>query len=102
MGMDLVGLHSSRFGFSWSGWHQVLKIAWNHGWAPSGTTPPTMEFYPGQPLPTQDEWSGTYFSNDAQWVESEDAKGIAAALELALGAGSVDDISVLHDTGANV
>lgn len=71
--------------FSAAYWCEVLKLAYEYGWKPLGTemdewiNPETGELF-GQ----IDDWSGTYFSNDLQWVTEEDSAGIANALERAL------------------
>jgi hypothetical protein len=88
MGMDLHGA-AGYFRFNNWSWYQVLELAYEYGWKPAGTEPgqwcdPETGELDEQLSPDPDEWDGTYFSNDHQWVTDEDAANIADALERAL------------------
>ena len=78
MGVDLIR-NNEEMGFNWSGWRKILEIAFNHGWKPTGTVNDIDQ--DGKPI---QDWSGTYFSNDYQYVTDEDAKNLAEALERAI------------------
>ncbi len=89
MGMDLKNVEGGTERFSNAAWRSVLELAYEYGWKPAGTEPgawadPETGELDKQLSPDPDEWSGTYFSNDFQWVTEEDAAGIADALEHAL------------------
>ena len=89
MGMDLTNVALNRERFSNVAWSSVLELAYKYGWKPAGTEPgawvdPETGELDGQLSPDPDKWSGTYFSNDCQWVTEGDAAGIADALEHAL------------------
>jgi len=76
----------------------MLELAYGYGWELAGTEPGRwVDTSTGeldeQLSPDPDEWHGSYFGNDAQWVTDEDAARIADALEQAL-----DDIPDF-DTG---
>lgn len=58
---------------AWVGWTEVLTLGLLHGWTPLGTDLGDAS------------WSGSYLSNDWQRVTSEDARGLADALQRALG-----------------
>lgn len=77
MGMSLSGKGGY---FSWTHieWANILGIAYENGWKPMGTR--GFNLYSGSSIPDE-EWSGTYFSNDHQRVTAEDASNIADALE---------------------
>ena len=88
MGMDLRGAGGAEW-FSVTSWRKVLELAHEYGWKPAGTEP--CRWYDAetgeldeQMSPDPDEWDGTYFSNDLQYVTDEDAANIADALERAL------------------
>jgi hypothetical protein len=79
MGMDLSGA-GGAFRFPNHGWRAVLALAHDYGgWVPAGTQAPRFD-----DGPPEDDWSGTYFSNDYQRVTAEDARNLAEALERAL------------------
>lgn len=59
---------------SWKTWNLLLHLARDHGWEPEGTTHVRFQ-----------NWSGTYYANDGQWVSVEDAQSLADALQRALG-----------------
>jgi hypothetical protein len=64
-------------------------LAYEYGWQPAGTEPgqwcdPETGELNDQISSDHDEWDGTYFSNDCQWVTEEDAANIAEALKRAL------------------
>ena len=89
MGMDLKNVEGGTERFGIAAWHSVLELAYEYDWKPTGTEPgawvdPETGELDKQLSPDPDEWSGTYFSNDYQWVTEEDAAGIADALERAL------------------
>jgi hypothetical protein len=97
MGMDLHGA-GGYYRFSNTSWRKVLELAFEYGWKPAGTEPgrwvdPSTGELDKQMSPNPDEWDGTYFGNESQWVTDEDAAHIADALEQAL-----DDIPDF-DTG---
>ena len=87
MGMDLNGA-GGYVRFSNTCWSKIRKLAYDYGWKPQGTEP--AQFYDEngglikQLCPAPDTWSGTYLSNDLQWVTDEDAANIADALQRAL------------------
>jgi hypothetical protein len=88
MGMDLNGAGGYQR-FSNTSWCKMLELAHMYGWKPAGTEPgqwvdqSTGELNE-QMSPDPDEWDGSYFTNDFQWVADEDAAHIADALEQAL------------------
>ena len=72
-----MDLYAGRRIFSWTaiGWSVVLRLAFEHGWEPTGT---------GSPKGTlQMDWCGSYSANDGQLFYARDAKRLAAALERA-------------------
>lgn len=87
MGMDLSGAGGNEY-FSNVAWYKILKLAYEYGWQPQGTEAGQWYDENGelnrQLSPDPEEWDGTYFSNDFQWVTDEDAANIADALERAL------------------
>ena len=87
MGMDLCGAEGNEY-FSNVSWYKILKLAYEYGWQPQGTEVGGWYDENGelnrQLSPDPEEWDGTYFSNDFQWVTDEDASNIADALERAL------------------
>ncbi len=87
MGMSLSGAGGHER-FNHTAWWQVLKLASEYGWHPAGTEAvqrydETGELFE-QLSHDPDEWSGTYFTNDGQYVTDADAAHIADALERAL------------------
>lgn len=88
MGVDLSSLYKKNcWHFSWGGWTEVLKVAFENGWKPRGTEAPS--WVEGDGTPTQlwvdsEEWSGSYFSNMGQYVTAEDTKNLSEALEWAM------------------
>jgi len=63
-------------------WSFILGVALEHGSEPMGTERP-QEF--------EGEWNGKdYGSNSSQYVKDEDARGLAVALEEAIGSGIMD------------
>jgi hypothetical protein len=69
MGMSLLGKKRDE-GLNWASWTFLLETAYYHGWKPAGTVKTTI-----------DDWNGTYFGNDGQWVTAGDAAALADALE---------------------
>lgn len=84
-------------------WYGLLGLAQANGWQPRGTLAPAwvdengkgidttrplqeaVVMYsayqtPRAPISADDEWPGTYDSNDGQCVTAEDAAALAAAL----------------------
>ena len=89
MGMDLSGAGGYQR-FSNASWRDVLELAHLYGWKPAGTEPgqwcdPETGELDEQLSGDPDEWCGTYFGNDYQWVTAEDAANMADALERARG-----------------
>lgn len=66
--------------FSRQCWTKALELARLYGWRPMGTLPPSI--YDFHKL--EADWSGTYLTNDGQTVKAEDARSLAAALEISL------------------
>jgi hypothetical protein len=97
MGMDLTNVAGETYRFNTTSWRKVLELACQYGWKPQGTEPGRWYDETGrlceQLSPNPDEWNGSYFSNDFQWVTDKEAANIAHALEQAL-----DDIPDV-DTG---
>jgi hypothetical protein len=82
---------------SHAAWGHVLRVAAANGWQPQGTQPKRAMIslqlestYPGdQDLEgaterVAEQWKGSYLHNEWQIVVSDDAAGLAAALERAL------------------
>jgi hypothetical protein len=69
-------------------WRHILLLAHRYGWRPAGTELDLyltkIEGMMEQDRHPDEDWDGTYFSNDLQWVTDEDAANIAQALERAL------------------
>jgi len=83
---------------------EVLERILNEGWPEARSASRALREYGWQPLGTEvgqwcdpetgelckqlstdpDEWDGTYFCNESQWVTEEDAANIADALERVL------------------
>ena len=86
MGMSLTGRGDRHFGCNHFTWGCFLELAYRYGWQPIGTEAPAWEVLGADPPIHADypDWSGTYFSNDGQFVTDRDASNIAAALERAL------------------
>ena len=87
MSMDLLGAGGTER-ISHESWCKVLELAYQYGWKPQGTEPPQWCDADGEPCKQlywdPDEWNGSYFTNDHQWVARQDAANIADALERAL------------------
>ena len=77
MSFELHSNTGERFRFSGAGWGYYLNLAGRYGWQEAGTLRPDI-------LPESESWSGTYDSNDGQWVSDEDAEALARALQAAL------------------
>ena len=74
MGYDLSNLDTGDdYRFNIHGWGPILSLAEKYGWQPAGTV-----------LPGDKDWEGSYYSNDGQIVQYQDAQNIAKALEKAL------------------
>jgi hypothetical protein len=85
MGYDLSGGFSLNI---WE-WRYCLSLAQAFGWKPEGTEAPNFIFTDADGKECQftipsERWSGTYFSNDFQWVRASDAHGLFVALDRAL------------------
>ncbi|HSL46918.1 MAG TPA: hypothetical protein VK897_26005 [Anaerolineales bacterium] len=71
----------AREKFSGEAWIKALNLAMSYGWQPMGTRlAPVIECCGFD----NEEWDGTYLSNDGQTVIAEDALALAAALERTL------------------
>lgn len=84
MGIDLLGKgRKEDFRFNIFAWREILMLAIDYGWKPKGTFENNGK---GEILPREEapDWSGTYFTNDGQIADQEDAKNLAEALEKAL------------------
>ena len=58
-------------------WFQILNLAEQYGWEPSGTVDP----YPWwEEEIDKSDWDGGYTHHEGQTVKSEDAKNMADAL----------------------
>jgi hypothetical protein len=72
----------------------LLDLAHEYGWEPAGTEPPQwIATNPDGSIDhemtamysrSKENWDGSYFSNDGQYVTDEEAASIADALERAL------------------
>lgn len=87
-------------GFNIATWHSLFGLATIFGWEPRGTIMPCWvdkETGERTPLPCcdpnnsregewieDDDWDGSYFSNDCQEINADDAKNLAEALERVL------------------
>lgn len=72
MGFDLKSETGSTCQWTSVFWNLMLPTAEHYGWRPKGTKPP-------EGVPAQ-EWNGSYFSNDGQLVEKNDALALAKYL----------------------
>jgi|AP82_1055514.scaffolds.fasta_scaffold65141_1 hypothetical protein len=90
MGMDLANKLGNEISWSNIAWAKLLALAEMYGWEPVGTTEPCDwtepcnwddSITPENPLPA---WDGSYVHNDHPFVEPEDARAMADALEKAL------------------
>jgi hypothetical protein len=75
MGYDLHSSSGSETRWTQIYWSRILELAEKYGWQSKGTSAP--KDYSGN-------WSGDYWHNSGQIVDSDDAMGIANALEKAL------------------
>lgn len=83
MGYDLFGGEDKMSIQSWY-WPVLLDIAENNGWKPEGTKAPDPQLWSEglleqAPKPNED-WCGSYCSNDWQEVSATDALNLANAL----------------------
>lgn len=84
MGMDLSG-GGGDFRFNMTSWRFILRLAYKYGWKPKGTNVSEVTLgIMGVKDPSESNWDGSYFSNEWQEVDDEDALHIANALEKAL------------------
>ena len=84
MGMLLVNKSGNEIYWNQISWARLLTLAEMYAWEPSGTTKPYYwddSTTPENPLPA---WDGSYDNNGRQFVEPEDARAMADALEKAL------------------
>ena len=90
MGMDLANKSGDVISWSNIAWAKLLALAEMYSWEPVGTTEPCDWTEPcnwddstiaENPLPA---WDGSYSCNDHPFVELEDARAMADALEKAL------------------
>lgn len=79
MAMDL-GRKGGHIRMSWSGWRELLELAYNNGWEPMGTEAPMLHYLDGRDEHARD-WCRTYFLNSHQIMNAKDAANLAAALE---------------------
>jgi hypothetical protein len=86
MDIDLIGRGES---FNWDSWRACLAVAVAFDWEPAGTA-----------MPDDNEWKGTYFSNDLQIVTDEDARALSLALYRALAALSTGQVRTEKQTKA--
>src|SRR5215217_4990890 len=94
MGVDLMNANGDYKRFNWSNWRALLELAYEYGWKPAGTAPPQWQYLDHDGNVDhertkaywwcEEDWSGTYFYNERQWVTEEDAANIAEALERTL------------------
>ena len=96
MGVTLTDTMGREFNLNWAAWDSALSLAEHYGWKPSGTSAPDCD-QSGAVEPVL--WDGSYWGNNFQIVEAEDAKGIARALTRGLLltvdiAGCVGDLAV--------
>ena len=88
--IELMSYHLSsqstiaREKFSGEAWIKVLNLAMSYGWQPMGTRLTSVIEGYSFDVEEWEEWDGTYLSNDGQTVLADDARALAAALELAL------------------
>lgn len=70
MGMLLENqADGSTFEFATIEWHKLIELAQEYGWQPAGTQ-----------AAEEKNWSGSYWSNDGQVVEKDDATALSNAL----------------------
>ena len=84
MGMDLANKLGNEISWSNIAWAKLLALAEMYGWEPGGTTESCNwddSTIAENPLPA---WDGSYSCNDHPFVEPEDARAMADALEKAL------------------
>lgn len=75
MGMRLTShADNTWFDFTTVEWHKLIELAQEYGWQPAGTQL------------DEDNWSGTYLSNDGQIVTQNDALALGNALSAAAAA----------------
>ena len=76
---DNLGFTSPNY-FRWNiwGWPQILGLAEKYGWRKHGTVVKTSQGF------RDNNWEGSYFSNDGQIVGGKDALAMADALVDAL------------------
>jgi hypothetical protein len=70
-----------------SQWGAILDLAREHGWKPMGTEAPSVEMMNPKDPSLYDNWNGSYFHNEGQWVGSKDAASLSAALSRAVDLG---------------
>ena len=72
MGMRLTShADDTTFDFTTVEWHKLIELAQEYGWQPAGTQR------------DEENWSGTYLSNDGQSVTQSDALALGNALNAA-------------------
>jgi hypothetical protein len=82
--------------FSRQSWAKALELAKIYGWRPLGTCPPSIyDFYH-----LNADWNGTYWTNDGQVVQREDALALAYALQKSLD--DIPDINIETDWNATI
>jgi len=86
MSAYLSNRHGDSLIFNNYTWGMILSLARDYDWEPAGTVDPWWKDESDAP-----DWDGNYVSNDLQWVTSDDALNIAAALERAIE--HMDDMS---------
>jgi hypothetical protein len=86
MGYDLSGGLSLN---AW-GWEYCFALAQAFGWKPEGTEAPNHVIYTTDgreecriAIPPE-EWNGSYFTNEFQWVRASDALALSVAINSAL------------------
>jgi hypothetical protein len=75
MSYELFNERGDSFNFNFTSWPYYLALAEEYGWQPAGTDAPDGR---------AGDWSGTYCTNDGQWVSAVDAEAIANALQQAV------------------
>jgi hypothetical protein len=73
MAMALCRGKSDNFDVTYASWSDILELAEQYGWRPTGTGPPRWA--------KKAEWSGSYYSSDGQRFYARDAAALADALE---------------------
>lgn len=85
MGYDLTNHAGQQFRFNMTGWSKLFDLAVEFGWHPAGTKAENwIDAQTGEVVRDYSDWDGSYFYNEYQYVTSEDASALAAALERAL------------------